>query len=505
MTAATTGAIWPATPPADAICWTQRSAAADGQRQFADVRLIEAEELRLYAQLGAGPRRAARAQPRHRACGCWSTAIWGFAVAARCATAGDAAAAARLALRNAVARRGRGQRSAVDLPPGRPSQRPVPDRRSQIDPFAVVRRRPRATAGGRRWPTAGAAGRGGVGAGRGQRQAAAPALRQHRGLAPAPALRSRPAAWLVAMPSADGDGAAAQLPELLPRQHRRRRAGSSSHGLDLVDKAARVGEEAVAAAHRPDRAGRPRTTWSSARSRSRCRSTSRPGTPSSSTGSSATRRNFAGTSFIRSDDVGSLRYGSPAVNDHLRPDVPGTRGSFAFDDEGTPARAHRADRPRASCATRCPPATRPPAAGRESTGAARVRRLGLPAGVLLHPRLSSSRAAARLDELLDRLGDGYYLDDNRSWSIDNRRLQLPVRHRGRLRGARRPPRPAAAQLLLRRDHPAVLGLASRRLPGRRSSGSSATRAARANPSSGASSATARRRCWSATSGPGWPE
>ena len=27
-----------------------------------------------------------------------------------------------------------------------------------------------------------------------------------------------------------------------------------------------------------------------------------------------------------------------------------------------------------------------------------------------------------LAELLDRLGDGYYIDDNRSWSIDNRRL-----------------------------------------------------------------------------------
>ena len=32
--------------------------------------------------------------------------------------------------------------------------------------------------------------------------------------------------------------------------------------------------------------------------------------------------------------------------------------------------------------------------------------------------------AGSLDELLDRLGDGYYIEDNRSWSIDNRRLNF---------------------------------------------------------------------------------
>ncbi len=49
-------------------------------------------------------------------------------------------------------------------------------------------------------------------------------------------------------------------------------------------------------------------------------------------------RNFAGTSFIGVGDVGSLQYGSPAVSITSDPTVPGTRGTFAFDDEGTPAR-----------------------------------------------------------------------------------------------------------------------------------------------------------------------
>ncbi len=47
--------------------------------------------------------------------------------------------------------------------------------------------------------------------------------------------------------------------------------------------------------------------------------------------------NFAGRSFIGADAVGTLHYGSPAVNVTADPTVPGTRGSFAFDDEGTPA------------------------------------------------------------------------------------------------------------------------------------------------------------------------
>ena len=64
-------------------------------------------------------------------------------------------------------------------------------------------------------------------------------------------------------------------------------------------------------------------------------------------------RNFAGTSFIGVDDVGSLRYGSPAVSITSDPTVPGTRGSFAFDDEGTPSRPRAARRSRASSGTRC--------------------------------------------------------------------------------------------------------------------------------------------------------
>jgi TldD protein len=61
--------------------------------------------------------------------------------------------------------------------------------------------------------------------------------------------------------------------------------------------------------------------------------------------------------------------------------------------------------------------------GTLSTGAARSDGWGfLPlcfsTNVFLEPQSGS------LDQLLDRMGDGYYIEDNRSWSIDSRRLNF---------------------------------------------------------------------------------
>jgi TldD protein len=133
--------------------------------------------------------------------------------------------------------------------------------------------------------------------------------------------------------------------------------------------------------------------------------------------------NYAGTSFIRASDVGSLRYGSPAVNITSDPTVPGTRGSFAFDDEGTPARRMpliEAGIVRNTLSTRDSAAR----GGLVLTGAARSDGWAyLPVCFSTHVFLEPGDGGT-LDELLDRLGDGYYVDDNRSWSIDNQRLNF---------------------------------------------------------------------------------
>ena len=137
------------------------------------------------------------------------------------------------------------------------------------------------------------------------------------------------------------------------------------------------------------------------------------------------------------------------------PTVPGTRGSFGFDDEGTPAQrvdliergvlreflSHRDSAART---------------GRRSTGAARTDGWTAPpvcfaTNVFLRPGEGST------EELLDRLGDGYYIDDNRSWSIDSRRwgFQFGTEVAWEIRGGTSPS--ADARLHLWRDHPAVLG------------------------------------------------
>jgi len=48
-------------------------------------------------------------------------------------------------------------------------------------------------------------------------------------------------------------------------------------------------------------------------------------------------RNYAGTSFVKTSDFGSLQYGSPLLNVTFDPDIPEQLASYGHDDDGTPA------------------------------------------------------------------------------------------------------------------------------------------------------------------------
>ena len=48
-------------------------------------------------------------------------------------------------------------------------------------------------------------------------------------------------------------------------------------------------------------------------------------------------RNYAGTSFVKSSDFGSLQYGSSLLNVTFDPDIPEQLASYGHDDDGTPA------------------------------------------------------------------------------------------------------------------------------------------------------------------------
>lgn len=134
---------------------------------------------------------------------------------------------------------------------------------------------------------------------------------------------------------------------------------------------------------------------------------------------------FAGTSFVGTHDVGSLAYGSPFVNVTADATVAGGMGSFGYDDEGVPAR-------------RVPLIEQGRLVGvlssRETAG-----RLGLSASGgamradgynriplirMTNVNLEPPEDGPSLEELIADTDDGLLLSTNRSWSIDNRRMNF---------------------------------------------------------------------------------
>src|SRR6187431_3029532 len=132
---------------------------------------------------------------------------------------------------------------------------------------------------------------------------------------------------------------------------------------------------------------------------------------------------FAGTSWLDLEQLGSLRFGSDMMNVTADATLPGALGSFGYDDEGTPAHPVEIVRDgiwvgvlsgRDSAAL----------AGLDSSGGA-VRGDGynrLPmvrmTNVGLLPGTSS------LEEMIAATDDGLLVDTNRSWSIDDKRLNF---------------------------------------------------------------------------------
>lgn len=130
-------------------------------------------------------------------------------------------------------------------------------------------------------------------------------------------------------------------------------------------------------------------------------------------------RNYAGSSFVKLSDFGSLVYGSPLMNVTFDPTVEGEYASYAFDDGGTAAEKEylikdgillrglgglesqaRANVPGVAN-SRASSWNRPP-----------IDRM---ANLNLEPGESS------LDEIIGSIEDGVYMQSNRSWSIDDYR------------------------------------------------------------------------------------
>lgn len=137
-----------------------------------------------------------------------------------------------------------------------------------------------------------------------------------------------------------------------------------------------------------------------------------------------TEASYAGTSFLTTDKLeAGFRYGSDLVTIVADATSPGGLGTFGWDDEGVEARAvplvtngiftgYLSSRETA------------PRIGRQSGGAMRAdgfNRLPLirMTNVNLLPQPGMS-----LEEIVADTDDGLYLSSNRSWSIDDRRLNF---------------------------------------------------------------------------------
>lgn len=131
---------------------------------------------------------------------------------------------------------------------------------------------------------------------------------------------------------------------------------------------------------------------------------------------------FAGTSHLRLSELGSHRYGSDLMNVTADATLPGALGSFGYDDEGTPAQSvpiveHGvwvgvlSGRDSASIAG-LPPGGMVRADGYNRLPMVRMTNVGLLPG------------DSSLEEMIAATDDGILMATNRSWSIDDRRLNF---------------------------------------------------------------------------------
>ncbi|MBM4433889.1 MAG: TldD/PmbA family protein [Chloroflexi bacterium] len=132
---------------------------------------------------------------------------------------------------------------------------------------------------------------------------------------------------------------------------------------------------------------------------------------------------YAGTSFLTTDRLGSFRYGSDVVNMRIDSTTPGGLGTFGWDDEGVPASEGWAVKDGIFVGYLMSRETAA-ALGKPSNGTMRADGWArLPLIRMTNVSLMPGDAGT-LDDLIADTGDGIYMETNRSWSIDDKRLNF---------------------------------------------------------------------------------
>ncbi|MBL7140995.1 MAG: TldD/PmbA family protein [Planctomycetes bacterium] len=132
---------------------------------------------------------------------------------------------------------------------------------------------------------------------------------------------------------------------------------------------------------------------------------------------------YAGDSFLTLEKLGTFQYGSEQVHIVADATCPGGLGTFGYDDEGVPAQKTpivEAGRFVGYLSSR----ETAPAIGRTSSGAMRASGWDrIPLIRMTNVNLMPGRAGS-LDDLVADTDDGLLMLTNRSWSIDNKRLNF---------------------------------------------------------------------------------
>lgn len=216
--------------------------------------------------------------------------------------------------------------------------------------------------------------------------------------------------------------------EMLPRSYPNSHGGQAVQGgweaiqaLDLVGNAPRVGEQAAAllsAAPCPDET----TTIVLDGSQVALQVHESIGHPTELDRILGDEAAFAGTSWVGTGDLGTLRYGSEHVNVTSDATIPGSLGSFGYDDEGVPAQREWIVREGVLTGLQSSRESAL-AIGRTSNGCMRAD------GWNRQPLVRMTTVSLEPGEwpLADLIADterGILFETNNSWSIDDRRLNF---------------------------------------------------------------------------------
>ncbi len=132
---------------------------------------------------------------------------------------------------------------------------------------------------------------------------------------------------------------------------------------------------------------------------------------------------YAGTSWVAAEAIGSLSYGSERMHVVADATVPGGMGTFGWDDEGVPAQRVpivSAGRLVGALTSR---ETAPRLGLAHSGGTARAD--GPDRSPLIRmTNINLEPGDRSFEELLDGVPSGVFLETNRSWSIDDKRLNF---------------------------------------------------------------------------------